>query len=517
MKRKINIGNKIIGSEKRTGLFVLGLFIAFFMYCGKEVKAECVTADILHVHTGDDVLGGGCYAEEILCHGNTVCVAEAIQCGRQGKTISQREWLCEAGHIDTNSAGDGYYEYQHSARCDYITGSRNVFVCDTCGMRYSEYIEVCNAVTGYKNTCGFVADEKIGELRLTADTGRYVQKMNVKAEVTGDKDLAAKLLQNATWSCDTGDILGQGNEITVSKNGEYTIFIAAGNNTAPVKAGISINCIDNTPPVITAFYMPYALDKSYVTIGVNAEDNTTGNAALRYVFCEGACVIEPGVARFSENGHFSVSVYDEAGNAVRKDFSVDGIIKPVPKEGTKEMSPDMPGQENHVQEIEVEKNPEKQAEEKKEEKIEEKVEEKIEETVEANPVPNEKEQMKEQPKEQPEKQPEKQAIVPVTDKITFPVVSILQQPVEIDQPKESRVPSMEETVDEVMNEPVQDMAEKTPEVKHSIRKVKTKAAGYIGVIIGVSAMLTGCYMLFTKGRCLLHNEKKSDKITMNIN
>ena len=61
MKRKINIGNKIIGSEKRTGLFVLGLFIVFFMYCGKEVKAECVTADILHVHTGDDVLGGGCY------------------------------------------------------------------------------------------------------------------------------------------------------------------------------------------------------------------------------------------------------------------------------------------------------------------------------------------------------------------------------------------------------------------------------------------------------------------------
>lgn len=519
--RKFNNGFMGSCSFGRRVFLVLGIFFVIFLTCGKVLRAECVSADIYHVHTGNETEGGKCYEIPVLCDGKLQIFVEPVCCGHHGKVINQREWLCEAGHIDKNSAGRGYDEFPHNARCDYVIGNRTFYQCEKCGHRFTEPAEVCGTLLKYEKNCGFEENERVAQVCLSADNSHLVQSVRLVAQIVGQKDSSCVEALSITWPSDIQGSVINGSEACVTANGEYCISVPAGENTSAASLSINISCIDIVSPEITAVYIPYAPDGTYAMFGVAAEDNRTDASHLKYVFSNGTSTVGDGRTRIFENGTYEVAVYDEAGNVVRKEVEVSGIVKPPLKE-VSEGKTESPNEESGVSE---------NVSEEKTDALEHKEpEEKQNETLEQENGRNGAEQKTTGQNKAEQKEN--------GGKLLAPTISILRQQIDVmnqDDFESNEMPDgiailteEEMTVPEAPVLPL--TATKAEGSLYEAAGMQTAASSktasvtgngnsirYVSIVVIGSVMISGCYGLFTKGRLLLHNGKKSDNITMNIN
>lgn len=229
----------------------------------------CYQTPIYHTHLGDEVNGGACYKEKYHSHEDACMKKEQCEMRyTKGEVLETFTSTC-LGHGETTyerasgttthlSCGLGEEEvrFEYCKSCGmHRNGFHNYYVPDCgledgeavgyeldCGMTEDDitgyetscgkeensverYVCSCTkTVDGYNRNCGLDENVPVGRLIVTNETAGKEKEANVSVRIedlTGGKLI---LEENAfIWYDKGGNRIGQGESITVDKNGDYVV------------------------------------------------------------------------------------------------------------------------------------------------------------------------------------------------------------------------------------------------------------------------------------------------------
>lgn len=147
---------------------------------------------------------------------------------------------------------------------------------------------------------------------------------DVTLTVTGSDENG---LAEGAYSTD-GSNFGGNNSITVGNNGTYSFWVkdAAGNVS---QASFEVNNIDKSGPSVSLSASNTQTTTQPVTLTVTANDSS-GLSGTPYQWNGGAASANNSI-QVSENGTYSVTVYDSLGNSSSSSITVSNITKEEPK------------------------------------------------------------------------------------------------------------------------------------------------------------------------------------------
>lgn len=136
-------------------------------------------------------------------------------------------------------------------------------------------------------------------------------------------------------------LTGNTGEITIKKNGSYTVYIEDSRGNAAISK-IRINNIDTTGPAVAIKKSTSEYTKNNLTVRITAADKDTGIGEVRYLrgrkkvndFQKAGKKISlkkgTGSLRISQNGAYTFYISDRAGNALTQTINVSNIDTEAP-------------------------------------------------------------------------------------------------------------------------------------------------------------------------------------------
>jgi len=278
--------------------FVISISILICFSTGSKAEEASSSIKITHVHTGNKTDGGGCYKKAV-----TEMKQREERC--PGKMIYYPEWDA----TQCNKCGAGYSGDQSWRDCYTV-----------------EYIEYESHY--WTLSCGMGNNATLGEFAVTTDNDDWSSEVHVTCTVT-----PATLLKSDT-PFSVNDIPLDGNEYTITENGDYTFSAELTQNTSGNKVSLSVRNIDTTAPVISTEY-----DESpqlpVVTLTVHATDmqpdlsEGSGLADEAYSYDGGSTWCSQSSYEIKKNGDYTICVRDKCNNIASAVLSISNIKKPV--------------------------------------------------------------------------------------------------------------------------------------------------------------------------------------------
>lgn len=282
-----------IGSDREEG----GCYHipSYHTHEGSEAESGgCYTAPVYHVHAGDETAGGSCYGTAFL-HEHTGSDEEEGGCyvkkpHKHGsscyRTVSSQEYGCyEIRTVDTNDGDyeghDFKYYYMSCGEVVHGTNSSHGHSVLNCSKQYDSgytlgcgkteesidsylldcektegesidsYALGCGKTTadidGYTLSCGSDEAVPVGKITVTEEKGDSKEETSIKVSF---EDLSGGKLhlteEPFTWYDSKGHVIGTGESISVSENGQYSVVLGMVNedvNKDSLKARIGIRSI----------------------------------------------------------------------------------------------------------------------------------------------------------------------------------------------------------------------------------------------------------------------------------
>ena len=269
--------------KNKIRLFAGAVCLLLEMLLFFEKGSVCAAQDsgsvsFYHMHTGDSEKGGGCYGRE---------VSNTRECGSYQLSI----W----------DNGQGSYNY----------------LCTKCGnqwvYQYKLVGEHCrNKITErhYERNCG-MDNTVLATLSCSKSESGWTKELDLTASCQINHGGFTLLSEPYVWNGSASSSAAY----HVTQNGTYTLGIRAQGN-ADLSQGISITVdnIDNCPPVISEFAAGGQGFCQQAELRVNASDSESGLAAQAYSYDGGATWTEQNSLHVEQNGTYSVIVRDAVGN-----------------------------------------------------------------------------------------------------------------------------------------------------------------------------------------------------------
>lgn len=277
----------------------------------ESVAGGCYTKPEYHRHQGDEQTGGACYeavyhVHSADCYQSQTCLVNHRLTGPVLETWTdtcfdhqETSFGRAAGIASHGSCGLGEEErfYRYCLACGQIMPTTHAYqelVCqidegaitgyrlncnkdDTtierytteCGFEESEregYALSCTkTVDGYEHGCGFRENEPCGRIILTNETAGQSKQAVIGVRM---EDLTGGRLKMQTpafeWRNERGQILGNGEKITVNENGAYSVLVKLENKDVDEDSLMSSILVDNIgaavipTPTATAATTPVA-------------------------------------------------------------------------------------------------------------------------------------------------------------------------------------------------------------------------------------------------------------------
>lgn len=158
---------------------------------------------------------------------------------------------------------------------------------------------------------------------FTADTLSYAKKITLSV---GAADSGCGL-HNIPYMYDTSWVASPKYEVT--ENGTYTVKVRDGLNNMSTKS-ITVNNIDNTPPVINSVTKSTDGFAKSVKVTIDASDEGSGLHETPYGHPDDGWYGENEIT-ISENGVYIIRVRDALGNEVQDSFTIDNVDNTPPK------------------------------------------------------------------------------------------------------------------------------------------------------------------------------------------
>ena len=289
----------------RAGIGSILICMCMFLFSPIYARAagETVTYPVYHVHSGNSSSGGGCYGEIVGYD------REPRYCG--GSFIT--DW------------GVGYGEKYYCNRCGAWGGPDGN----------------CEEVVGYDESpiyglnCGHGSNDIVGYVTYTLNTTDWTKDVyvNMSYESQGMTVGSRPYIMNGT-SYDNG-------KFHFTENGNYTFSLATDGNSDPSGAiyTLNINNIDNTSPMIVSYTLnPTNWVKEGVTLNMidvrdPQPDGSAGSGLHEsaYSYDNGATWTAASSHFYTENGNYTVTVRDKAGNTSSSTFTISNIDREVPR------------------------------------------------------------------------------------------------------------------------------------------------------------------------------------------
>lgn len=263
------------------------------IHAGSEsVAGGCYTKPEYHRHQGDEQTGGACYeavhhVHSADCYQSQTCLVNHRLTGQVLETWmdtcfdhQETTFGRAAGIASHGNCGLGEEErfYRYCLACGQIMPTTHAYqelVCqidegavtgyrlscnkdDTtierytteCGFEESEregYALSCTkTVDGYEPDCGFRENEPCGRIILTNETAGQSGQAVIGVRI---EDLTGGRLKMQTpafeWRNEKGQILGNGEKITVNENGAYSVLVKLENKDVDEDSLMSSILVDN--------------------------------------------------------------------------------------------------------------------------------------------------------------------------------------------------------------------------------------------------------------------------------
>lgn len=277
----------------------------------------CYSQTVYHTHQGDGQSEEGCYAavyhtHEEACYKNKICTirytkgevigTEMKECDAHGQSVHERaEGI--GSHVNCDIGDEDVY-LEYCRECGIMSYSYHDYQELTCGKdteTAEDYVVICGkdetTVEGYETGCGFEQgsveryelscgktaegysrncglDEKtpVGKMIVTNETEGESEKVTISVRI---EDLSGgKLLLDEpafVWYDETGKKIGNGEQIEVEKNGNYTAEVRLQNPDVDESSLRSIIAIDNVSHKESISPSPEATKSPFPTVSATPE------------------------------------------------------------------------------------------------------------------------------------------------------------------------------------------------------------------------------------------------------
>ncbi len=251
----------------------------------------CYSKNVYHTHQGDGQSEEGCYAavyhtHEEDCYTDKICTirytkgevigTEIKECDAHGQSVHERaEGI--GSHVNCDIGDEDVY-LEYCRECGIMSYSYHDYQELTCGKdteTAEDYVVICGkdettveryetgcgfeqgsveryelscgkTAEGYSRNCGLDEKTPLGKMIVTNETEGESEKVTISVRI---EDLSGgKLLfdePSFVWYDETGKRIGNGEQIEVEKNGNYTVEVRLQNPDVDESSLRSIIAIDN--------------------------------------------------------------------------------------------------------------------------------------------------------------------------------------------------------------------------------------------------------------------------------
>ncbi len=276
----------------------------------------------MYIHAADTVLTHPLYHKHVVGCQNTLYKTISADSSSVLRTVNTDTCSC-GGHHD-------YYEFTASCSCGrtwYTTG--HACINSPVGSYHggcSNYSQI-NCDTSHSHpymdyVCGMDEETVIDVINVSISTSLPAKEIILKASSEG-------MLEDVRLAWDGTENLS---EITVSENGEYLLYVTHAENGIEYvsQLRIEVGNIDNELPIVSDIVADQNnFTSGNILLSVEAED--AFGLPEEYVSWNGGEYGNDNFYEVSENGNYSVTVKDIAGNTVTKTIDIGNIDKATPE------------------------------------------------------------------------------------------------------------------------------------------------------------------------------------------
>lgn len=316
-------------------IVIMLVFVAVLLIPEAEVDA----VSLPHIHSGDTVNGGACYAPVYHVHtgnssiqGGCYTIKKTSSTPCTGGYRSVFDYVCKNCLEGSCQCGANNYAYYYEVRCWTHGQVRTGWVANGSGVNSNcsgsitnTYYEVgcgknASTVDSYSINC---TQTTCGSVQITSSTSEPAQSVTLSCEATSEGSGCS--ITGYSWSNGGGS-----SSISVSENGTYTCTVSyqdsGSGGTGTAEVSVTVSNIDKTPPSIQSCGVSSsALTNQSVEIVVSATDGS----ALSYSM-DGSNWQSGGSFTVGQNGTYTIYVRDKAGNQTSSSVTVSNIDKQGP-------------------------------------------------------------------------------------------------------------------------------------------------------------------------------------------